>query len=158
MHTRQEVLLSHYKQVFLRQLTTWHCPHSAPHAAAEARLLLGTGRAAIDRHLLPAGPTAANPQQRRAAAEWDRRTNGDRQTDGRTPDRYTDPASYTIRVVPINKLMIQLSSLRAILNTTTKFACLFLFFCWQQATNIHCVCKTTVTQHTITSTYINRFL
>ena len=96
----------YYKQVFLRQLTTWHCPHSAPHAAAEARLLLGTGRAAIDRHLLPAGPTAANPQQRRAAAEWDRRTNGDRQTDGRTPDRYTDPASYTIRVVPINKLMI----------------------------------------------------
>jgi len=32
----------------LRTLTTWHCPHS--HAAA----------AAIDRHLLLAGPTAAN--------------------------------------------------------------------------------------------------
>jgi len=33
-------------------------------------------RAAIDRHLLAAGPTAANPQQRRAAARWDRATDG----------------------------------------------------------------------------------
>ena len=32
------------------------------------------GRAAIDRYLLGAGPTAANPQQRRAAAGWDRQT------------------------------------------------------------------------------------
>ena len=35
-----------------RTLTTWHCPHS--HAAA----------APIDRYLLPAGPSAANLQQR----------------------------------------------------------------------------------------------
>ena len=33
-------------------------------------------RAAIDRYLLAAGPTAANPQQRRAAARWDRATDG----------------------------------------------------------------------------------
>jgi len=33
-------------------------------------------RAAIDRYLLAAGFTAANPQQRRAAAGWDRRTDG----------------------------------------------------------------------------------
>ena len=37
---------------YLRTPTTWHCPHS-PAAAA-----------AIDRCLLPAGPTAANLQQR----------------------------------------------------------------------------------------------
>jgi len=50
---------------FLRQTATWHCPDSA------ARLLLLTaGRAAIDRYLLSAAPTAANPQrQRRVAAE-----------------------------------------------------------------------------------------
>jgi len=47
---------------------------------AAARLLLTAGRAAIDRYLLAAGPTAANPLQRRAAG-WDR------QTDGRTHAR-----------------------------------------------------------------------
>ena len=56
-------------------LTTWHCRHSP--AAATAH----------DRYLLSAGPTAANLQQRRAAAEWDR------QTDGRTDDRCIDPAA-----------------------------------------------------------------
>jgi len=50
------------KSVFshVRMLTTWHCPHS-PAAAA-----------AID--LLPAGHTAANPQQRRPTAGTDRLT------------------------------------------------------------------------------------
>jgi len=49
---------------FLRQTATWHCPDSA------ARLLLTAGRAAINRYLLSAAPTAANPQrQRRVAAE-----------------------------------------------------------------------------------------
>ena len=62
---------------FLRQLSTWHC----------SRLLLSAGRAAIDRYLLTAGPTAANPHQRSAAGKrLNRRT--DRRTDGRTPDRY----------------------------------------------------------------------
>jgi len=36
-------------------------------AAADRRPL--TGRAAIDRYLLAAGPTAANPPQQRAAAD-----------------------------------------------------------------------------------------
>jgi len=39
-----------------------------------ARLLLHGRRAAIDRYLLFAGPTAANPQQRSSAGEWDIRT------------------------------------------------------------------------------------
>jgi len=39
---------------FLRQPTTWHCSH----------LLLSAERAAIDRYLVTAGPTAANPPQR----------------------------------------------------------------------------------------------
>ena len=64
---------------FLRPLTTWHC----------SQLLLSAGRAAIDRHLLPTGPTAANPPH--AAAAVDRWV---RQTDGRTPYRYIDPAAY----------------------------------------------------------------
>ena len=67
---------------FLRQLTTWHCRGAA---AADRR---PTSRAAIDRYLLVAEPTAANPPQRRAAAAgWNRRT--DRQTDRRT-DRCID--------------------------------------------------------------------
>ena len=46
--------LNNYKSVFsyLRTLTKWHCPHSP------------TAAAALDRYLLPAGPTAANLQQR----------------------------------------------------------------------------------------------
>jgi len=36
-------------------------------------LLLSADRAAIDRYLLPAGPTAANPPQRRVAAEYEDR-------------------------------------------------------------------------------------
>jgi len=32
----------------------------------------GAGRAAIERYLLPAGRKAANAQQQRAAAGWDR--------------------------------------------------------------------------------------
>jgi len=41
---------------FLRQLTTRHCPHLL--------LLLTAGRPAVDRYLLAAGPTAANPPLR----------------------------------------------------------------------------------------------
>jgi len=61
-------------------------PAFAAVCRAAARLLLTAGRAAIDRYLLAAGPTAANPQQRRAAAGWDRRT------DRRTPDSCINPA------------------------------------------------------------------
>jgi len=42
-------------------------PAFAAARRAAARLL-----AAIHRHLLLAGPTAANPQHRSAAGEWDR--------------------------------------------------------------------------------------
>jgi len=50
--------------------------------------LLLQRRAAIDRYLLRAGPTAANPPQTDDAAvnSWDR--------DGQTPYRYVGPASY----------------------------------------------------------------
>jgi len=50
-----------------------------------APLLLTAGRAAIDRYLLPAGPTAANPPQRRARPDG---------TDGQT-DRQTDRPTDT---------------------------------------------------------------
>jgi len=64
-----------------------------PHAAAAVRLLLlNAGRASIDRYFLPAGPTAANPQQT------------DRQTDGRTPYGYTDPAGHTMLTVPMSRM------------------------------------------------------
>ena len=51
----------------------------AMRCAAAAPLLLGAGRAGIDRYLLPAGPTAANPPHAVAAVD---RWNG--QTDGQT--------------------------------------------------------------------------
>jgi len=49
-----------------------------PRGVAAARLPLSAGSAAIDRYLLHAGPTAANPQHRHAAAGRDKRTD-DRQ-------------------------------------------------------------------------------
>jgi len=61
----------------------------AAECRAAAPMLLGAGHAAIDRYFLPAGRTAEN---RRSGV---RRTNDetDRQTDGRTPDRYIGPAA-----------------------------------------------------------------
>jgi len=53
---------------FLHQLTTWHC--------SRLRMLLNAGRASSDRRLLPAGPTAANPPQRRLNGGNIRRTDG----------------------------------------------------------------------------------
>ena len=66
-NTGRRVITTAPPSVFscLRTLTTWHCPH-LPSARAPA--------AAIDRHRLPAGPTAASLLQ------TDRRTEG--QTDG----------------------------------------------------------------------------
>ena len=66
-------------------------------AARRAAALLTAGRAAIDRFHLAAGRTAANPLQRRAEGEWDKRT--DRRTDGRTPDSCIDLVPHTMRVV-----------------------------------------------------------
>ena len=68
---------THYKQVGVqlqRTLTTWHCPH----LLLRAVLRRGAGHAAIDRYLLPATPTAANPPHSAAAGEWDRQTDGPR--------------------------------------------------------------------------------
>jgi len=66
------------KQVSFKQLKTF-----AAARRAAAPCCRGAGRAATDRYLLPAGPTAANPPHAAAASEWDRLT--DRQ---RTPYRY----------------------------------------------------------------------
>jgi len=74
---------------FLSQLTTWHC----------SQLLLSAGRAAIDRYLLLARPTAAYPPHAAAAVDrWDKRADGrtemDKRTDRRTPYRYIDPVTF----------------------------------------------------------------
>jgi len=51
-------------------LTTWHCPHSpAAPRAAERRAAERPAAAVINRYLLLAGPTAANPQQQTSAGE-----------------------------------------------------------------------------------------
>jgi len=52
-------------------------PAFAAKRRVAAPLLLNAGRAAIDRYLVPAGPTAANPQQ------WRANDGTDKQTDGR---------------------------------------------------------------------------
>jgi len=69
------LLLLHLQQVCV-QLPTSADNVTLPAFAAvrrvAARLLLTTGRAAVDRYLL----AAANPQQWRSAAGWDRQTNG----------------------------------------------------------------------------------
>ena len=52
--------------------------------------------AAVDRYLLLAALTAANPAQRDVAVDrWNRQTDG--QTDGRTLDRFVDPAAHCTR-------------------------------------------------------------
>jgi len=85
---------------FLRQLITWHCPHLLLNAV----LLRRPAAAAVDRYLLPAGPTAANPPYAAAAVDrWDRqtdtRTETDRQTDVRRTVTQTLP--HTMRAVSI---------------------------------------------------------
>ena len=55
-------------------------------AAAAARLLLSAMQQSID--IVAAGHTAANPQLRSPAGEWDT------QTDGGTPYRYIDLAAH----------------------------------------------------------------
>ena len=62
---------------FLRTLTTRHCSQLLP---PNAVLLRRPAAAAIDGYLLPAGPAAANPPQRRAAVD-----RCDRQWDGHLP-------------------------------------------------------------------------
>ena len=68
---------------------------AAVRRAAAAPLLLGAGRVAIDRCLLAAGPTAANPPHAAAAVDsWDK------QTDGHRAVTYiTDCAAYCARSV-----------------------------------------------------------
>ena len=71
--------------------------------SAAAPLLLSAGAPAIDRYLLPAGPSAANPPLAAAAVcLWDRQQHlsvdgTDRWTDGRTLERFINPTPHTIR-------------------------------------------------------------
>jgi len=51
-------------------------PAFAAARRAATRLLLTASRAATDRYFLPAEPTASNMRQWRAAAGWDRQTDG----------------------------------------------------------------------------------
>ena len=53
-------------------------PAFAAARRAAAPCCCGAGRAAIDRYLLPAGPTAANPPHAAATGEWDRQMDGHR--------------------------------------------------------------------------------
>jgi len=66
---------------FLRQQITWHCSH----LLLNAILLRHLAAITVDRYLLSAGPTAANPPQWHAVVDrWERQT----------PYRYIDPAAY----------------------------------------------------------------
>jgi len=58
----------------LHTLKTWHCPHMLLRAVLRRGCCCCVDRASIDRYLLPAGPTAANPPHAAAAGEWDKRT------------------------------------------------------------------------------------
>ena len=62
--------------------------------------------AAVYRYLLPGRRSAANPPHA-AAAVVTMMGRTDRQTDGRTPERYTDPAPHTMRTASI--ILSQLS-------------------------------------------------
>jgi len=71
-------------------------------AAVRRRLQRARGThsapAAFDRWLLLVGRSAANPPTAIAAAETDR------QTDGRTPDRFVNPAPHIMLAASINAI------------------------------------------------------
>ena len=101
LRSRVDSLSKNYKSVlsFLRQLTTWHCPHLLLRAVLR---LHAAGHAAIDRP-----PARRAHSSKPAAACRVRPANGtdrktDRHTDGRTPYRHIDSALYTMRAVPNN--------------------------------------------------------
>ena len=73
------------------QLSAWHCPHLLLSAVLRRRCCWAP-EPAIDRYLLSAGRSAANPPHAAAAVDrWaGRRT--DRWTDGQTPDPFINPA------------------------------------------------------------------
>ena len=73
-------------------------PASAAARRAAAPCCCGAGRAAIDRYILPAGPTAANPPHDAATGERDG------QTDRRTAYRFIDAARYSVRVERVKRL------------------------------------------------------
>jgi len=69
-------------------------PITLPGPQSGRQLTVGVGRAAIDRYLLPAGPTAANPPHAAAAGEWDRQTDG----------RFIDHIAYcagSVRIIAV---------------------------------------------------------
>jgi len=95
--------------VFLRQLAMRHCSSCcAPSPAA-----------AIDRHRLPAGPTAANPPHAAVAGKWDRQTDG-RRTDSAskvtTLRRYTN-LFIIIIIIIITLTLTLLRATRAVSKT-----------------------------------------
>ena len=96
----------------VRQLTTWHCPHSV---ATAARLLLTAGRAATDQP-----PVGRAHRIKPAAAAYGsimgRTDRLDRQRNGRTPDNCIVPASHAMRVVSISRLGATVLSWRDILR------------------------------------------
>jgi len=81
---------------YLHTLTTWQCPRSF----AATTLL----HAVIDRYFRPAGPTAANLQQRVCCCQpvLDGHTKG--QTDGQTSYRFITLAPHTMRVMSITSI------------------------------------------------------
>ena len=91
------------KQVWVqsRQLGCQHdmqSPHLLLNAVLQCRCCWVTVLAAVERYVPPAGRSAANPPHDAAAVErWDR------QTDRRTPDRYTNPVLHTMRAKSISR-------------------------------------------------------
>jgi len=90
-----------------------------PAIAAERRSTVpcccGARRAAIDRYLLPAEPTAANPLHAAAAGEWDR------QTDGHGTVTLT-LLRYAMRAVPISRIGYAASAKRKQANIRSIYA------------------------------------
>ena len=75
---------------FLRELSTWQCPHLLVVCCASASLLLSNRSISPARQVLSSKPAAAACGGRMMG-----RTDG--RTDRRTPDRYRDPGSQTTR-------------------------------------------------------------
>ena len=89
---------------FLRQLKTWHCLHLLLSAVLRRRCCWApTVLQSIDVSCPPGA------QQQTTSSGVLRANNGtDGQTDGRTPDRYIDPAAHTMRAASITECVVKI--------------------------------------------------
>jgi len=79
---------------FVRQLTTWHCPHSAATCCCCCSAAVPDHRSDSNQPISPAHQAHSSKPAAAVCGGWTG------QTDRQTPSSYIDPARYTMLAVP----------------------------------------------------------